>query len=143
MMGGLGNLNYVPVIVAAIASFVFGGVWYSALSRAWMEAVGMPPERMPQDRGGPALYVLAFVAQLVMAWMLAGILLHLSLGGLAPGIRTGVISATFLWLGFVMPTMIVNYAFHGAKRALTVIDGGHWLGVLLIQGAIIGWWGIG
>ncbi len=43
MMGGLGNLNYVPVIVAAIASFVFGGVWYSALSRAWMEAVGMPP----------------------------------------------------------------------------------------------------
>ncbi len=98
---------------------------------------------MPQDRGGPALYVLAFVAQLVMAWMLAGILLHLSLGGLAPGIRTGVISATFLWLGFVMPTMIVNYAFHGAKRALTVIDGGHWLGVLLIQGAIIGWWGIG
>jgi hypothetical protein len=42
-----------------------------------------------------------------------------------------------------MPTMIVNYAFHGAKRALTVIDGGHWMGVLLIQGAIIGWWGIG
>jgi hypothetical protein len=122
---------------------VFGGIWYSVLSRAWMEAVGMPPERMQQDRGGPALYVLAFVAQLVMAWMLAGILLHLSLGGLAAGIRTGAISAIFLWLGFVMPTMIVNYAFHGAKRALTVIDGGHWLGVLLIQGIIIGWWGIG
>jgi hypothetical protein len=143
MMGGFGNLNYVAVIVAAIASFVFGGIWYSVLSRAWMEAVGMPPERMQQDRGGPALYVLAFVAQLVMAWMLAGILLHLSLGGLAAGIRTGTISAIFLWLGFVMPTMIVNYAFHGAKRALTVIDGGHWLGVLLIQGIIIGWWGIG
>jgi hypothetical protein len=142
MMGGFGNLNYLPVIVAAVASFVFGGIWYNAFSRAWMEAVGMPPERVQQDRGGPALYVLAFVAQLVMAWMLAGILLHLALGGLAPGIRTGMISATFLWLGFVMPTMIVNYAFHGAKRALTVIDGGHWLGVLLIQGAIIGWWGI-
>ena len=29
---GLGNLNYVAVLVAAIASFVFGGAWYSALS---------------------------------------------------------------------------------------------------------------
>ncbi len=141
-MVGFGSLSYVPVILAAIASFVFGGVWYNAFSRQWMEAVGMSPERMRQDRGGPALYVLAFVAQLVMAWMLAGILMHLSVGGLATSLRVGMISAAFLWLGFVMPTMIVNYAFHGAKRALTVIDGGHWLGVLLIQGAIIGWWGV-
>jgi hypothetical protein len=25
---------------------------------------------------------------------------------------------------------------------LTLIDGGHWLAVLLIQGAIMGWWGV-
>jgi hypothetical protein len=36
----------------------------------------------------------------------------------------------------------VLLAFQGAKGALTVIDGGHWLGVLLIQGAILGWWGV-
>jgi hypothetical protein len=28
------------------------------------------------------------------------------------------------------------------KWSLTVIDGAHWLGVLVIQGAIIGWWGV-
>ena len=38
--------------------------------------------------------------------------------------------------------MAVNHAFQGAKRSLTLIDGGHWLGVLLIQGAILGWWGV-
>ena len=71
---GLGSLNYLAMIAAAIASFVFGGIWYNVFSKQWMEAVGMSPERMQKDRGGVGLYVLAFVAQLVMAWMLAGIL---------------------------------------------------------------------
>lgn len=137
---GFGSLNYASVLVAAIASFVFGGVWYNVFSRHWMEAAGMSPERLQAERGGLGLYVLALVAQLLMAWMLAGMLHHLSLGGLAPGIRVGMIAAALIWLGFVIPTMVVNYAFHGAKRELSLIDGGHWLGVLLIQGGIIGWW---
>ena len=32
----------------------------------------------------------------------------------------------------------VNNAFSGRKFMLTVIDGGYWLGVLLITGAILG-----
>jgi hypothetical protein len=28
------------------------------------------------------------------------------------------------------------------RRVLTLIDAGHWLGVLLIQGALIGWMGV-
>ena len=141
-MMSLSSLNYLPIFIAAVASFVFGGVWYSVLSKPWMEAVGMSPERLQKDRGSLGLYVVAFAALLVMALMLAGILVHLAHGGLATTLRTGLISAAFLWLGFVIPTMVVNYAFHGARQMLTLIDGGHWLGVLLIQGAIMGWWGV-
>jgi hypothetical protein len=141
-MMGLGSLNYLPIFAAAIASFVFGGLWYNAFSKPWMDAVGMSPERMQKHRSSLGLYVLAFVAQLVMALMLAGILVHMARGGLPTSLRTSLISAGFLWLGFVIPTMVVNYAFHGARQSLTLIDGGHWLGVLLIQGAIIGWWGV-
>ena len=54
----------------------------------------------------------------------------------------GLQTALMLWFGFVMTSMTVNHAFQGAKRSLTLIDGGHWLGVLLIQGAILGWWGL-
>jgi hypothetical protein len=36
----------------------------------------------------------------------------------------------------------VNHAFQGAKTTLTLIDGGHWLGVLLLQGTILGAWGV-
>ena len=47
---GLGSLNYLAVMAAAIASFVFGGVWYNAFSKQWMEAVGMSPERVTHVR---------------------------------------------------------------------------------------------
>jgi hypothetical protein len=137
----LGSLNLLAVMAAAVASFVFGGVWYSAFSRQWLEAAGMPPERI-RERGGVGLYVLAFAAQLVMALMLAGILLHLAQGGVPPTIWNGIVSGAFVWLGFVITTMVANYAFHGASHILTLIDGGHWLGTLVIQGAILGGWGL-
>jgi hypothetical protein len=54
------------------------------------------------------------------------------------GWRGGMISALFLWAGFVMTTLVVNHRFQMARPALTLIDGGHWLGVLLIQGAVLG-----
>ena len=126
----LANINYIAVAVAAIASFVFGGIWYSALSRQWMDAVGRSPDNPHKE--GFGLYLLTFLAQCVMAWMLAGVLLHLSRGGVPMTLRNSLITAAFLWFGFVVTTMSVNYAFHGAKTKLTLIDGAHWLGVLLI-----------
>lgn len=142
----LGNLNYWPVLVAAIASFVFGAIWYSSLSRQWLAAQGKSSADMEKAKAEmgpvPVPYIVAFVALLIMAWMFAGVLLHLARGGMPVTIRAGMISGFFLWLGFVLTTMVVNHAFQGAKRSLTLIDGGHWLGVLLIQGAILGWWGV-
>jgi len=137
-------LNHVAVLLAALASFAFGAAWYGALAKTWLAARGDGGRPQVMARVGPipVAYLIAFLAELVMAWMLAGILLHLAQGGLVPGPRNGLISAAFLWLGFVATTLVVNHAFQGAKAALTMIDGGHWLGVLLIQGAILGAWGI-
>lgn len=133
-----GSLNYLAVVAAAVASFVFGGIWYSLLSKHWIDAVGRPPDAF---KDGFGLYLITFAAQSIMAWMLAGVLLHLSQGGVAVGVRTGMISAGVIWFGFVVTTMTVNYAYHGARTKLTLIDGAHWLGVLLIQGGILGLWG--
>jgi hypothetical protein len=137
----LGNLNYWPVLIAAIAGFAFGAVWYTWLSKPWMAARGLPEAELKARTGpSPLLFIVSFVALFIMAWMFAGILLHLARGGTEMSVRSGVISGFFLWLGFVITTMAVNHAFQGERRMLTLIDGGHWLGVLLIQGAILGWW---
>jgi Protein of unknown function (DUF1761) len=138
----VGSLNYLPVLVAATVSFVFGGIWYHVFSKQWLEAVGRSADTLHMGKSSIGLYLLAFGSQLVMAWILAGVLLHLSKGGMTLGLRSGIFSAILMWFGFVMTTMVVNYNFHGARQSLTLIDGGHWLGVLVLQGAILGFWGV-
>jgi hypothetical protein len=134
------GINYIAVIVATLAGFGLGAVWYMVLGRAWMRAIGKTEAEIKQNQvGAKALpFVIALVALFVMALMLAGLMGHL--GDVT--VRGGVISALFVWIGFVITTMGVNHAFAGAKPMLTLIDGGHWLAVLLVMGAAIGAFGI-
>ena len=133
------GINYTAVAVAAVASFIFGGIWYGLLSKQWMAAANLDEKFVKGSGAGPSPvpFVVAFVALLIMSWMLAGIFLHLSRGGTPLTLRNGLISGVLIWAGFVMTSLTVNHAFQGAKRALTLIDGGHWLGVLLVQSAVL------
>jgi len=137
------GLNAWSIPLAAAASFLFGGVWYGLLSKPWMDAAGLRQDQLENPKGpSPMPFVVTFIAQLVMAWILAGLLLHLARSGIAMNMRNGTVSAFFVWLGFILTTLVVNHQFQMRKAALTIIDGGHWLGVLLIQGAILGAFGL-
>lgn len=133
------GINYVAVAVAAVASFVFGGIWYGLLSKQWMAAANLDEKFVRGSGSGPSPmpFIVAFVALLVMATMLAGVFLHLSRGGVPMTLRNGMLSGLMIWAGFVMSSLVVNHAFQGAKSTLTFIDGGHWLGVLLVQSAVL------
>ena len=128
------GINYIAVLAAVIASMITGAVWYGVFAKQWMAAVGLKEEDIKQE---PKLYIIAVICQAVIAWMLAGVIGHLGEFGLV----NGVIAAFFCWLGFVVTTMTVNHRFQGNGWNLTIIDGGHWLAVFLLQGAIIGWFG--
>jgi Protein of unknown function (DUF1761) len=133
-------INYLAVVIAALAGFGLGAIWYMALSRPWMRAIGKTEDELSKGTGAEKMmpFIVAIVALFVMAWMLAGLMGHLS----QVSVRGGVITGALAWLGFVITTMGVNHAFAGAKPALTLIDGGYWLAVLMIQGAVIGAFGL-
>lgn len=134
------GVNYLAVIIAALAGFGVGAIWYSVLGGVWLRASGKSEDDFKRSTGAAKAmpFIIAIVALLVMAMMLAGIMTHLG----SFTLRGGVIAGALIWLGFVITTLGVNHAFAGAKPMLTVIDGGHWLAVLLIQGAIIGGFGL-
>lgn len=132
--------NYLAILVAAVAAFAFGSVYYMVLAKPWMSAVGKTEEQMKADGMKPSVFIMTFIAQLVMAWVLSGVIGHLGTDQVT--VMNGLISAAFIWLGFVATTLVVNHGFQGARRSLTIIDGGHWLGVLLIQGLVIGLFGV-
>ena len=127
------GINLTAVLVAAIASFLFGAVWYSILGRIWRKAAGLPAEQTGSAAGKMAA---AFLCQLLMAFVFAGVIYHLGNDGL----RTGLISAGMIWAGFILTTQIVNHRFQQSSWGLTVIDSAHWLGVLVIQALVISLW---
>ena len=135
------GVNYWAVVVAAAAGFAVGGVWYRLLAQPWMKAHGFTAKTMRKHHGKgapPTPFIIAIVADLVMAWVLAGLIAHMG----AVTLRSGVISAAFVWLGFVVTTLAVNNVFGLRSPRLILIDGGHWLVVLLLMGATIGAWGV-
>lgn len=134
------GVNYIAVIIAALAGFGLGALWYMVLSKPWMHAIGKTETELKQQTGSSKVvpFAICIVALLIMAWMLAGLMGHLA----DVTVRGGVITGAFVWLGFVITTMGVNHAFGGVKPMLTLIDGGYWLAVLLIQGAVIGAFGV-
>jgi hypothetical protein len=136
----LANLNGLSVLVAAVAAWLFGALWYTALAKPWMAAQGWRGrEDMPKKTGFAAAlpFILSFLAELVMAAMLFGIIQHIG----EVNVERSLVSAFFVWLGFVLTTITVNNAYPGRRLMLTAIDAGHWLGVLLVMGLVIGAFG--
>ena len=133
------HVNTIAILLAMVASYVFGAVWYTALGSHWIEALGTSKEKMKERHEGRlSAFVVTALAELLMAVVLAG---FIGLIGTTT-LRSGVLTALFCWLGFVLTTTEANHAFNGARHKLTLIDAGHWLGVMLIQGAVIGLMGV-
>jgi hypothetical protein len=143
-MQQLASVNYLSVLVATVAAFMLGAIWYGTFSKTWIAAQGKTMESIKQEQAGKVgqmsaflPFLIVFVSNFVMATMLYGIMKHVG----PFTVRAGMISAAFCWLGFVLTTIATNYAFQGRKPMLTVIDAGYWLAALLVSGAILGAFG--
>jgi hypothetical protein len=142
-MAQLQNLHALPIILAAVAAWVFGAVYYGMLGPKWMAAQGKTVDQCKAENADKSTavkvtpFVVSFVAEIMMATALSGIMFHVGIYTIAAGVFSGFMC----WLGFVLTTVAVNNAYTFRKLTLTAIDTGHWLGVLVIIGAILGWFG--
>jgi hypothetical protein len=135
----LGDLNWLAVIVAAIAYFALGALWYArpVFGRMWAEAAG---QQMLEGQRPPLS---------IMAWPLAGALLaSIAIGMLAEasgtdtlgeGLALGVVVA----VGFALAIALVTAAFESDKPQRMVwgaVNAGYHAVGSLIAAAIIGAW---
>ena len=133
----LDQVTWSPVLVAAITGTLLGIFWYMLLAKSWMTASRVTENSTRIENGKLNLkpHVVTALANLVMATMLFGILVHVG----SPSPRRGMMSGLFIWIGFVITTLSVNHTRQGKPVRLTLIDGGYWLVNLMAQGAILGW----
>jgi hypothetical protein len=138
-----GHVNFLSVVIAAVAAWIFGAIYYTTLGKFWMAAQGKTAESCKAEFAAKsglakfAPFVLSFIGGLIMGVVIYGILTHSGLWSWHAGVVTGA----FCWFGFVVTTVVVNNAYTGRKVMLSVIDCCHWLGVLIIIGGIVGWMG--
>lgn len=116
-------MGFLSVIVAAIANFAFGAVWYMALAKPWMAASGveLDEDGQPANRSDPIPYITSFIAAILVAGMMRHVF---ALSGI-DSIDKGAMSGFGIGLFLITPWIATFYGFGGKPRALTLIDGGY------------------
>jgi hypothetical protein len=133
------GINFFAIAIAAVVAWLASAAWYMSLGKVYRAALGKTPEQFEADRKKPGAFlpfVYALVANVIIAWTIAGVLGHLGIGQVT--LRNGVISGAFCWFGFILTTMVVNFSFSGHDKRLLLIDAGNWLIVVLVIGAVVG-----
>jgi hypothetical protein len=122
-------INAGAILMATLAGMAFGAAYYRVADRN--RAIGL-------TRNGAKLatsILLIFVAEFWFASILAGALI------LAPpeaGRWTMALgSAVVIWIGFVVPALIVTHRLRGMPTREAVTDCGHWLGAMIVQVVVL------
>ena len=123
----------IAILAAGLAGWVFGAIWYMSLSKPWQRAHGINPEDCKDQKMPMMPLVIAFLGAIVMAATLYHILTNLGVMGVAHGAIAGLT----IGVGLLFVATVVNNQFQQKNWVATLIDGGHWSLVLMIEGAVI------
>jgi ABC-type multidrug transport system permease subunit len=135
------QVNYVAVLFAVVASMVVGFAWYSPVlfGKQWMKLMGLTKENMESAKKEMGkMYGISFVITIVTAFVLTHVMAMSENFFHYPRLQTGLISAFWMWLGFVMPVQVTDVLFGGRKWNLFAINTGYQLASLLAMGAVLG-----
>ena len=134
------RLDYVHVLVVAIAGFMLGWLWYSVLfGKAWMAEMKITPEMVKEDQaqGGMAGYFIkGFVFTLLGTFGLAALLVAHG----TPNWKHGAALGAFIGLFGPVMRMLNGSVWEKRSVKLQLINAGHEVALYALQGAILGAW---
>jgi hypothetical protein len=117
------RLNWVAILVAAIVSFLFEALWFSAFMTQWLTGIGRTKEWLMSAAGyNPALLTVCIQASGEQT------------------ARRGVLCAAVIWFGFIATSWATEYIFEVRTLQIYAINTGYLLFDLMIIGAIVGAW---
>ena len=128
--------NYAAVVVAAVAYWILGAVWYAVLfNKPWMALENISMEQAKTMN--PILpYVITMLLNVLIAFALAQICTWRNANTAARGAAVGIL----LWIGFVGPVTYTTYMYEMRPPALYAINEFYPLVGFCLMGAILGAW---
>ena len=130
------TVNYLAILVAAVAMMAVGFVWYSqpVFGKMWMGLIGKSMDDL--KKGAAKAYGLSFVAALIECYVLAHFVAYAG----ATTVVTGVITGLWVWLGFVATILFSEFLFPGRSMKLYILQIAYHLVELVVAGAILAVW---
>ena len=119
-------INLIPILLATVAGLIVGTLYRAVLPR---ERHRRPPAR------GVVFPLTMFLVELWLAAILAGVLI------LAPHMADAwtmsIGTAIVIWIGFVVPAVVVTDGDRAMPARTTLFDCGYWLLVMVTQAAVM------
>lgn len=130
------HVNYLAVLVAAIANYLIATIWYAAIfSKTWQKLTGIT-----DMKPAPMNIVLVFIGSLLLSY----VLYHSIVFGDAyvgmKGVSGGLMGGFFGWLGYIAPVTLSTKLYEKKPWGLWLLDNAFWLISLLVMGAILSAW---
>jgi hypothetical protein len=132
------RLNWVAILVAAIASFLFEALWFSVFMNEWLTGIGRTREWLMSAAGyNPAVqYGTAILCSIIAAAVLS---ICIQVSG-EQNVRRGILCGAVIWFGFVATSWATEYIFEVRSLQIYLINTGYSLIDLMLMGAIVGAW---
>jgi Protein of unknown function (DUF1761) len=132
----MGNINIWAVLVAAIASFVVGGLWYSPLlfAKVWMQANGFTEEDLKKNNMARA-FGFSFLFALIMSANLA-----MFLDDPKTDVVWGMTAGALAGVGWVAMGFATVALFENRSWTYILVNTGYQIITLVLMGAILGAW---
>ena len=136
-MAAMEDLNLLAIVVADVASFLLGGLWYSPalFGKVWMKEAGYDESQ----QGHPGkVFGFALLFSLVAAWALARVATDWF--GADFSLHQALHVAPMGSVGFVAASFGVNYQFAQHSFKLWAIDAGYHIGQFMLFAVVLGLW---
>ena len=129
------NVNWLSVVVATIATFAIGSIWYSPVlfSKAWQAELKIDMKNVKKP-SIPLIFGTTFVLQFI-----AALVLDLFIGPFGTW-KSGLHVGLLVSIGWIATTFGINYLYSQKSFRLFLIDAGCYVVYFIIMGIILGAW---
>lgn len=127
----MGDINMLAVVIATIAFFMVGALWYGALfGKPWQREAGIT--EAPQGRQVAKIMGLTFAFELLVVLMLDHTIARTGASG-----HVIMMIATGFGLSIMTPAIGINYLHQRKSLTLFLIDAGHFVVGMAAAGAVL------
>jgi hypothetical protein len=131
------RVNWAAILVAAIADWLLGAVWFTVFANQWKAGLRMSPEEIQAYSARPNFwpYLISLLCSLLMAYVIARVVAisetHTLFRGISAGILVGFAAAAAL---------VTDMVFEVRAGPFILISAGYPLVGCILMGIIVGAW---